>query len=284
MKIRLLIVLGSLILNTNLFSQNPNFHIYLCFGQSNMEGQGAIEDEDLIVNKRFKVMAALDCPNLDREMGKWYTAVPPLCQCSTGLSPADYFGRTMVANLPDSITIGIINVSVGGCNIGLFDKKNYQEFLNTFEQAWFQDKIAGYDGNPYARLIELAKLAQKTGVIKGILLHQGETNTGDAQWPEKVKTIYTDILKDLSLAAKSVPLLAGELVSAEQNGCCSSMNAIIDELPNTIPTAHVISSKGCEDQPDNAHFNSAGYRKLGKRYALKMLALMGIKVSSIDAE
>jgi len=272
MKERILILLGSLLITTNLFAQNPNFHIYLCFGQSNMEGQGPIEEKDKTVNSRFKVMEAIDCPNLDRKKGNWYTAVPPLCRCFTHLSPSDYFGRTMVANLPDSITIGIINVSIGGCNIGLFDKNNYKDFLSTYKEAWFQNIIAEYGGNPYAHLIDLAKLAQKDGVIKGILLHQGETNTGDTKWPSSVKIIYNDMLKDLSLSANSVPILAGEVVSAE-DACCASMNSIIDKLPNTIPTAHVISSSGCTKQ-DNAHFDAEGYRKLGRRYAVKILSLV----------
>jgi len=82
--------------------KNPNFYIYLCFGQSNMEGAARPEAQDsLNIDSRFRVMATLDCPNREREKGNWYTAVPPLCRCYTGLGPADYFGRTMVANLPD---------------------------------------------------------------------------------------------------------------------------------------------------------------------------------------
>ena len=125
----------------------------------------------------------------------------------------------------------------------------------------------------YKYFIDLAKIAQQYGVIKGILLHQGETNTGDAQWASYVKKIYNDMLTDLSLNADSVPLIAGELLSS-QNNCCSSMNTIINGLPDTIPTAYVISSSGCTGK-DNAHFDSEGYRKLGKRYAEKMLSLLG---------
>ena len=73
-------------------------------------------------------------------------------------------------------------------------------------------------GNPYQHLVEMGKSAQKDGVIMGILLHQGESNTNDKQWPAKVKTIYDNLLKDLDLKADSVPLLAGELVNADQNG------------------------------------------------------------------
>jgi hypothetical protein len=53
-----------------------------------------------------------------------------------------------------------------------------------------KERIAAYGGNPYAHLVEMAKLAQKEGVIKGILLHQGEANTGDNAWPSKVTRVY----------------------------------------------------------------------------------------------
>ncbi len=284
MKVKFLILAASLLFATEVFSQNPNFHIYLCFGQSNMEGQGMIETQDKSVNPRFKVLEAIDCPNLGRTKNTWYTAVPPLCQCYTSLSPSDYFGRTMVANLPDSITVGIINVAVGGCDIRLFDKNLYQEYTTTYKAPWFTDKIKAYNGNPYQHLIQLAKLAQKEGVIKGILLHQGETNTGNIQWPSYVDTIYKNFLADLSLHPNHVPLLAGEVVHADQDGACASMNPIINELPKIIPTAHVISSSGCPDKADNVHFNAEGYRKLGTRYAVKMLSLLGYESVYLEAE
>jgi hypothetical protein len=110
-------------------------------------------------------------------------------------------------------------------------------------------------------------------------LHQGESNTGDVKWPRKVKIVYDNLIKDLSLNANTIPLLAGELVHADQGGVCASMNKIIATLPETIPTAHVISSSGCTDAPDNLHFDAAGYRTLGKRYAIKMLSLLGQTVS-----
>ena len=257
------------------YSQDPNFHIYLSFGQSNMEGQGIIEPQDTITNIRFQMMQAIDCPNLNKLEGNWYPAKPPLCQCYSGLSPANSFGKTMIKNLPDSIKIGIINVSVAGSDIRLFDKKLHSNYDSTYKAKWYLDKIANYGGNPYQHLIKLAKLAQQDGVIKGILLHQGETNTGDEEWPWYVKKIYKNTLKDLSLKAKETPLLAGELVHFDQKGKCARMNYIIETLPDAIRTAHVISSKGCSAQGDNVHFNSEGYRELGKRYALKMLSLQG---------
>lgn len=253
---------------------NENFHIYLCLGQSNMEGNAKIEACDTVdVNPRFKVLQAVDCPDLGREKGEWYTAVPPLARCGTGLSPADYFGRTMVDNLPPEVQVGVINVAVGGCKIELFDEDNYTSYVET-SPGWMKNIVAEYDGNPYARLVELARQASRCGVIKGILFHQGESNTGDPEWPSKVKKVYDSILSDLGLEPGSLPLLAGELVSEGEGGACASMNPVIRKLPETIPTAHVISSEGCEAVADRLHFSAAGYRELGKRYALEMLRIL----------
>ena len=262
------------------FSQDKKFYIFLCFGQSNMEGNAKIQPEDTVgVDTRFKVLQAVDCPDLHRNKGNWYTAVPPLSRCRTGLTPADYFGRTLVANLPEDVRVGIINVAVGGCKIELFDKDNYQSYVAKAPQ-WMIGMINQYDGNPYARLVELAKIAQKDGVIKGILLHQGESNSNDSLWTKKVKGVYDNLLKDLHLKARKVPLLAGETVNADQGGICAGMNKIIATLPQIIKNSYVISSAGCPDAADNLHFTAEGYRMLGKRYAEQMLTLWGVKLKT----
>ena len=276
-KLVLIVIVIALLSGMKTFSQDPDFHIYLCFGQSNMEGAARPEPQDTTVDDRFLVLEAVNCPDLGRTMGQWYTAVPPLCRCRTGLSPADYFGRTMVENLPKNIRVGVINVSIGGCKIELFDKDNYKEYVST-APGWMTNMIREYDGDPYARLVEMAKLAQKDGVIKGILLHQGESNTNDTIWPQKVKIVYDNLMKDLNLNPGNVPLLAGEMVSAAEGGACASMNAIIATLPQTIPNSYVISSDGCAGKPDHLHFTAEGYRMLGRRYAARMLSLSGINI------
>ena len=279
-KRKLFVLAGLLLLSMNTFSQDSNFYIYLCFGQSNMEGNARrFEAQDSTVDNRFQVMEAVDCPNLNRTKGSWYPAIPPLCRCRTGLSPADYFGRTMVANLPKNIKVGVINVSIGGCKIELFDKDNYPSYVAT-APSWMLGMIKEYDGNPYGRLVEMAKLAQKDGVIKGILLHQGESNPNDTLWTKKVKGIYDNLMKDLNLDPKNVPLLAGETVNSDQNGACAGMNVFIGKLPQTLPNSYVIPSTGCVGIPDHLHFSADGYRKFGKRYAYKMLSLLGYNVAN----
>ena len=280
-KLGLLVFAGLFITTMNIFSQDPDFYIFLCFGQSNMEGNARFQPQDTTVDNRFQVLEAVDCPDLGRIKGNWYTAVPPLCRCRTGLTPVDYFGRTLIANLPKNIRVGVINVAIGGCKIELFDKDNYQSYVST-SPDWLKNMVREYDGNPYARLVDMAKLAQKDGVIKGILMHQGESNTNDTLWPQKVKGVYDNLLKDLNLKVNSVPLLAGEMVNADQGGACASMNKIIATLPTVIPNSYVIPSTGCTGIPDHLHFTADGYRELGKRYAAQMLSILENKMTKSE--
>jgi hypothetical protein len=107
-------------------------------------------------------------------------------------------------------------------------------------------------------------------VIKGIIFHQGETNTNNPEWKNKVAEVVKNLKKDLQLG--DVPFLAGELL-ASTGACCSSHNVEVNKLPLLIPNAHVISSADLQGA-DPAHFTSASYREFGKRYAKKMIELI----------
>ena len=254
---------------------DPNFHIYLCFGQSNMEGNAAIEGKDRVgVDPRFMMMAAVDMPSSKRKKGEWYTAYPPLCRDYTGLTPADYFGREMVAHLPENIKVGVINVAVGGASIDLFDQDKCADYIKK-EADWFKNYCSEYGNDPYKVLVTMAKKAQQNGVIKGILLHQGCTNNGQKDWPVRVKRIYVRLLHDLGLNEEETPLLIGELLSQEQGGICWGHNNVIAKTQPVIPNSYVVSSKDCPGASDGLHFTAEGYRMIGKRYAEKMLELLG---------
>lgn len=256
---------------------DPNFHIYLCFGQSNMEGNAAIEGKDRVgVDPRFMMMAAVDMPSSKRKKGEWYTAYPPLCRDYTGLTPADYFGRTMVENLPESIKVGVINVAVGGASIDLFDQDKCADYIKK-EADWFKNYCSEYGNDPYKVLVTMAKKAQQNGVIKGILLHQGCTNNGQKDWPVRVKRIYVRLLHDLGLNEEETPLLIGELLSQEQGGICWGHNNVIAKTQPVIPNSYVVSSKDCPGASDGLHFTAEGYRMIGKRYAEKMLEILDKK-------
>ena len=259
---------------------DPNFYIFLCFGQSNMEGAARPEAQDMVSpGLRFLLMPAVDDPQRGRKMGEWCEAVPPLCRPNNGLTPADYFGRTMIQGLPDNIRVGVIHVAIGGIRIEGFMPDSIANYVKT-APSWMIGMLKAYDNNPYQRLVDLAKKAQKDGIIKGVLMHQGESNTGDKDWANKVQNVYDRLLGDLQLKPEEVPLLAGEVVQANGKGQCIAMNKQIQELPKTLHTAQVISSTGCTNGPDNLHFDAAGYRELGRRYGEKMLALLGYQVKT----
>ena len=280
MKKIILMILTCLGVTANTFAQDPNFYIFLCFGQSNMEGAARIEPQDLEgVSPRFLLMPAVDDPQRNRKMGEWCQALPPLCRPNTGLTPVDYFGRTLTENLPENIRVGVIHVAIGGIRIEGFMPEGMAEFVKT-APGWMTGMLKAYDNNPYERLVTLAKKAQKDGVIKGILMHQGESNTGDPEWANKVQNVYDHLLGDLQLKPEEVPLLAGEVVQANGEGQCIAMNKQINELPKTLHTAQVVSSTGCSNGPDKLHFDAAGYRELGRRYGEKMLELMDYHVRS----
>jgi len=280
MKKIILMILTCLGVTANTFAQDPNFYIFLCFGQSNMEGAARIEPQDLEgVSPRFLLMPAVDDPQRNRKRGEWCQAIPPLCRPNTGLTPVDYFGRTLTENLPENIRVGVIHVAIGGIRIEGFMPEGMAEFVKT-APGWMTGMLKAYDNNPYERLVTLAKKAQKDGVIKGVLMHQGESNTGDPEWANKVQNVYDHLLGDLQLKPEEVPLLAGEVVQANGEGQCIAMNKQINELPKTLHTAQVVSSTGCSNGPDKLHFDAAGYRELGRRYGEKMLELMGYHVRS----
>ena len=106
LKIVLLIALMAASFTKVSAAPDPNFYIFLCFGQSNMEGNARIEPQDMEgVSDRFQMMAAVDDNRRGRKMGEWYKALPPLCRENTGLTPVDYFGRTMTENLPENVRL-----------------------------------------------------------------------------------------------------------------------------------------------------------------------------------
>ena len=259
---------------------DPNFYIFLCFGQSNMEGAARPEAQDLkSPGPRFLWMPAVDYPATEtmpeRKMGEWYEAIPPLCRPNTGLTPADWFGRTLVASLPENIKIGVIHVAIGGIDIKGFLPDSIDNYVKTKAPNWMKGMLEAYNNNPYERLVTLAKKAQKDGVIKGILMHQGETNTGDPKWAGMVQQVYDHLCGDLQLKPEDVNLYAGNIVQAGGKGVCIGCKKQIDELPQTLHTAQVISSDDCTNGPDRLHFDAAGYRELGCRYGEAVARFLG---------
>jgi len=249
-------------------------HVFICFGQSNMEGNAAIQDKDKTVDPRFKCYVAYagTYDGKAYKVGDVRTATPPLCRAgqSGGIGVTDYFGRTMVKNLPEDETVSVIVVALGGTSIKGFLADLKDDYINTAAE-WLQGYFQCYDNDPYARLIEVAEKAKENGKIEAILMHQGESDWDQGSvWPGQVKTVYDNIVKDLDI--DEVPFLVGQTTGGMD---------MITNLPKTIKTCHVISNAGCpgDDANNNGiHFNHEGYEKMGEHYANEMLKIMGIDV------
>lgn len=265
-------VLGGVLLLPMILSAapDPNFHIYIAYGQSNMAGAAKdFTDYDKKEHPRYKMFATTSCPQLNRPtVGEIYPAVPPMFHCGEGLSVADWFGRHMADSLPD-VTIGVIPVAVGGTSIKLFQQNEYQAYLSSSE-SWLVNwaKDYGADGNAMGRILEVAKKAQEVGVIKGIIFHQGETDGGLSDWESRVASTYNTIIKELGLNADEVPFVAGEMLDG---GACDGMSNRVNKLPQYISNAYVALSDGLPGASDRLHFTVEGYRGMGLRYAQVML-------------
>ena len=285
------------------------FHVFLAFGQSNLQGPGVIRAEDRAgVSERWRVMnvVAGTYAGVAQVPGTWYTAVPPLIipdsglnhwtgTFTIGLGPLDWFGRTLVENTTDNVTIGVIAVANGDLALASFHRTRAVEYFapgsggdgrennrpsDTERSGWNRYRSAGYE-SLYHAIITNARIAQEGGgVIKGIIVHQGESGRGltYTSWHEMLREIYNDMLADLGLAPNSVPILLGQLWNAG-TGPGGYLN-IDNRIQNVIPNAWVISTEGLTDgrvgqgQPDNIHFGSYDLERLGRRYAEKMLDLI----------
>lgn len=256
-------------------------YLYLCIGQSNMVGKGIVATEDTIPNPRFLSLSATDA-NDGRKIGEWRLAQSGNCRPGYDyplqVSPTDYFGRTMTEYLPENVTVGILQVGVDGCPMRMFDRES--QFPDSIHPNWMEGQIASYDHDPHGRLITLAKQALNEGwTIKGLLVHQGETDAYSEYWPNELNKVYNQIREELGIT-EEWPILVGEAVGADQNGVCAHANPTLDRVHDFLPNAYTISSYACECAEDHLHFSAAGYRKLGKRYAVKMLQLMGYDVET----
>ena len=280
------------------------FHVYLAFGQSNMQGPGAIRSQDKEgISDRFRIMnvVANRYAGVSREKHVLYKAAPPLIipdanlinylGLSIGLTPVDYFGRVLAEKAGGNITIGVIAVANGDMALAAFHKTKGNDYYmgkgtlggrpsQTEMQGMQRYKGAGY-ANMYDAIILNAKIAQREGgIIKGIIVHQGESGAGldNIDWDELLKEIYDDMLSDLGLAPDSIPILLGQTWNGGSGNTGGALSSE-DRIKQILPNAWIISSLGAsgrtgQGQPDNIHFGSAGLELLGRRYGEKMAELV----------
>ena len=259
---------------------DPNFHIYLLLGQSNMQGTADIQAQDRIRDPRVMTLQSENgCSGQNWTYGQWREAFPPQVRCNQpgGLGPGDTFGHTMAANMPENVKIGLVGGAYGGAKIEYFLPNCGSNCTPPY---------GGISGAPdngtggYKWVLDLAKRAQEAGVIKGIIFHQGESNSGESSWPGKVNQYVTALRNDLGLSADELPFIAGEL---PYTGCCSGHNALVRQIPTAVTNGHYVTAEGgLNDKGDGLHWDSAAVREMGRRYAAKMLEVANLDSIPID--
>lgn len=245
-----------------------NFHIYVLLGQSNMSGRAEIEMQDQTVLEHTYLLTTNNT---------WENATAPLNRYSTSeywtpggstrpqLNPGYTFAKKIAETNPE-IGIGLVSNARGGTSIDWW-AKNYIGPIDGKDldgQPW-------QPGSPnlYARALERIREAQKYGTIKGILWHQGESNRSDAQYMTKLTQLINDLRADIG--DPDLSFVAGQVFNGPGAYSTSSIiNETLADLPEVVANTDFVSSAGTTVKDVTTHFDSAGQRLLGYRYADKI--------------
>jgi hypothetical protein len=236
------------------YSNRRDFHLYILAGQSNMAGRGKVAEQDNQVHPRVYVL------NNEKE---WELAKDPLHFDKPGIAgvgPGLAFGKTM-ASYRKHVRIGLIPCAAGGSPISSWTKGGYHDQTKS---------------HPYDDAIERAKVTMKDGVIKGIIWHQGESDST----PEKVQ-VYQAKLEELiasfrrDLGDENLPFVVGKLGDfyVERNPNAGSINEILEGIPLTVKNTACVDAAGLTPKSDLIHFDAESARELGRRYAEQMIKL-----------
>ena len=235
------------------------FHLYLLIGQSNMAGRGLVEEQDKIPHPRVLMFT---------KANEWAPAVDPLHfdKRSAAVGLGSTFAR-LTADANPEVTIGLIPAAVSGTPLDRWRK----------------------GGDLYEQAVVRAKAALKDGTLKGILWHQGESDTGDATLARTYGARLAGMVRDLraELGAGDVPFIAGLLgdfvgEAASTDGesvwwpqkpiYWSVVNEQIAGLPAEVSHSAVVSASALTAS-DGVHFDGPSLREFGRRYARALAEL-----------
>ncbi len=230
------------------FPSKDNLWVFLMAGQSNMAGRGLVAPEDTVPDPRILT--------IDKDM-QWILAKEPLHFYEprlTGLDCGLAFGREMLNQVPDSVTIALIPCAVGGSSV----------------EQWLGDSL--FRGvRLYSNFSDKVRFAKKYGTVKGILWHQGENNAKADDLSSYGKKLQELIGKfRYTTGNDTLPFLAAELGvfrAPEYQYLKDSINNIIHRVARADKNVHVVSSDQLTCKSDSIHFNARSQRSLGRRYA-----------------
>jgi hypothetical protein len=225
------------------------FHLYLLMGQSNMAGRGRMTDADRrpvdgvwTLNKENQWAAAAHPLHFDK----------PIAGVGLGID----FAQRMRREDP-SIQVGLVPCAVGGTPLSRWSK----------------------GGDLYQSAVARAKVAMKDGVLKGVLWHQGESDSGSLEtantYAERLATMIGDLRAELR--SPDLPFVAGRLgefyVGSAKSPGAKTVDAALADLPNQVERTACAGAQGLDHKGDQVHFSAEALRELGRRYAEQMIRL-----------
>ena len=224
------------------------FHLFLLAGQSNMAGRGKVGPQDRKPHPRVLVF---------NKQGKWVPAIDPLHfdkPSIVGVGLGKTFAMDYAEAHPD-VTVGLIPCAVGGSPIASWEAGGYHASTKT---------------HPYDDTLKRMTKALPAGTLKGILWHQGESDSQAG--PAKV---YEEKLHDLIARFRrefknpDVPFIVGQMgmfVERPWSKAKHKVDQVHQQLPEKISRTAFVKSDGLSHKGDEVHFDSASYRELGHRY------------------
>jgi hypothetical protein len=230
-----------------------NVWVFILAGQSNMAGRGLVEPQDTISNERIYSI------NKDGEL---IFAKEPLNFNEPNMAGLDCgfsFGKELLNYIPDSISVLLIHTAVGGTSINQWI--NDSTFRNVTLLSNFREKV---------------KTGRNYGIIKGILWHQGESDSATAEnielYPSRLNILF-EIFRQAT-GDKFLPVLIGELGSySKNNHKWQAINRQIYRYVETDCNSQIISTQDLNHKGDGVHFDSKGQREIGKRFAETFIEL-----------
>lgn len=240
--------------------EKENFHLYLLVGGANMLVKNTFPKTE---KKTYSRIFILDAGNEWVSAEDHVKATEGKPEQEEGTGPSIFFAEAMLGVIKNSdIAVGIVNCAE--------------------EDSELADWMKG--GKYYAKAVEKARLAMKTGVLNGILWHQANAEvkgTDPLKYAENISQIAKDLRKDLKFREfHPLPFVGGKLVTYpyeldKEKDQFKKVNDSLQENFNDTDRSGLVESKGLKDSGDGIRFTPESMNEMGKRYADAMSYLEG---------
>ena len=213
-----------------------------------MAGRGVVDEAAQTAHPRVLML---------NKNGEWKPAVDPLHFDKpniVGVGPGRAFANA-VADANPEIVVGLIPCAVGGSPISAWRSGAFYKPTKS---------------HPWDDALTRAQVALKDGRLKGILWHQGESDSK----PELAEQ-YEQQLHELigrfraELDATEVPFIVGQMGIFEERPWSEAkqqVDRVHKEVSKKVSRTGFASAEGLKHKGDEVHFDTESVRTLGRRF------------------